>query len=330
MTVGTIVEEPLVLHGRGTASERRAKVRSLLQRVGLSADAAERFPHELSGGQRQRVGIARAIALEPSVVICDEPVSALDVSIQSQVLNLLRDLQHELGLSYVFISHDLAVVRHIADRVAVMYLGRIVELADTDTLFREPAHPYTRALLASVPVPDPSKRGHIQVLEGDVPSPAHPPSGCHFHPRCAYAKQICKDKAPELLPLGRGPTQSLRSSHAIWLSQASFPKSKGSLRHELTEFDVVVVVLCAAHQQLQLWWQARRWHGYRGGRGNAEEGLPQQPYQHAQEPRPREAVRRRFGRAHLQHLRLAVRVPLLEAAVSDRAEPAHKDAGAQR
>jgi oligopeptide transport system ATP-binding protein len=207
MTIGSIVEEPLALHRRGNASERRAKARSLLQRVGLPTDAAERFPHELSGGQRQRVGIARAIALEPSVVICDEPVSALDVSIQSQVLNLLRDLQRELGLAYVFISHDLAVVRHIADRVAVMYLGRIVELADTETLFKKPAHPYTRALLASVPEPDPSKRGQLNVLEGDVPSPARPPSGCHFHPRCPYAKQICKDKAPELLPLGAGPNE---------------------------------------------------------------------------------------------------------------------------
>jgi oligopeptide/dipeptide ABC transporter ATP-binding protein len=201
MTIGSIIEEPLALHKRGDARERNNKVRQLLDRVGLRADSAQRFPHELSGGQRQRVGIARAIALEPDVVICDEPVSALDVSIQSQVLNLLRDLQQELGLAYVFISHDLAVVRHIADRVAVMYLGRIVELADTETLFARPAHPYTRALLASVPVPDPSRRTKLAVLEGDVPSPANPPSGCHFHTRCRYVKAICKEQTPALLPL---------------------------------------------------------------------------------------------------------------------------------
>jgi oligopeptide/dipeptide ABC transporter ATP-binding protein len=201
MTIGSIIEEPLALHGRGDARERNKKVRQLLDRVGLRADSSQRFPHELSGGQRQRVGIARAIALEPAVVICDEPVSALDVSIQSQVLNLLGDLQRELGLAYVFISHDLAVVRHIADRVAVMYLGRIVELADTDTLFARPAHPYTRALLASVPEPDPARRTKLAVLEGDVPSPANPPSGCHFHPRCRYAKAICREQPPALLPL---------------------------------------------------------------------------------------------------------------------------------
>jgi oligopeptide/dipeptide ABC transporter ATP-binding protein len=200
MTVGSIIEEPLALHKRGDARERNKKVRQLLDRVGLRADSAQRFPHELSGGQRQRVGIARAIALEPAVVICDEPVSALDVSIQSQVLNLLRDLQQELGLAYVFISHDLAVVRHIADRVAVMYLGRIVELAETETLFARPEHPYTRALLASVPVPDPERRTRLAVLQGDVPSPANPPSGCHFHTRCRYVKDICKQQLPALLP----------------------------------------------------------------------------------------------------------------------------------
>jgi len=203
MTIGKIIEEPLTLHQRGTPAERRAKVASLLARVGLRGDSIERFPHELSGGQRQRVGIARAIALEPAVVLCDEPVSALDVSIQSQVLNLLRDLQEELGLAYVFISHDLAVVKHIATRVAVMYLGRIVEMADTDTLYARPAHPYTRALLASVPVPDPALARRGAVLHGDVPSPANPPSGCHFHPRCPYAQAICKETAPALIPLKR-------------------------------------------------------------------------------------------------------------------------------
>jgi len=203
MTVGRIIQEPLMLHRRGTPEEQRAKVAALLSRVGLRADAIERFPHELSGGQRQRVGIARAIALEPSVVLCDEPVSALDVSIQSQVLNLLRDLQRELGLAYVFISHDLAVVKHIATRVAVMYLGRIVETADTDTLYARPSHPYTRALLASVPVPDPTAERRGAALQGDVPSPANPPPGCHFHPRCPYAQPICKESAPALIPLKR-------------------------------------------------------------------------------------------------------------------------------
>jgi len=213
MTVGKIIEEPLTLHQRGTVQERRDKVVALLARVGLQSDSIERFPHELSGGQRQRVGIARAIALEPSVILCDEPVSALDVSIQSQVLNLLRDLQRELGLAYVFISHDLAVVKHIATRVAVMYLGRIVEMADTDTLYARPSHPYTRALLASVPAPDPSQKKQAVALQGDVPSPANPPSGCHFHPRCAYAQPICKDKAPELIALKRRAGGQLAACH---------------------------------------------------------------------------------------------------------------------
>jgi oligopeptide transport system ATP-binding protein len=213
MTIGKIIEEPLTLHQRGAPAERRAKVASLLARVGLRGDSIERFPHELSGGQRQRVGIARAIALEPAVVLCDEPVSALDVSIQSQVLNLLRDLQEELGLAYVFISHDLAVVKHIATRVAVMYLGRIVETADTDTLYARPAHPYTRALLGSVPVPDPALAKRGAVLHGDVPSPANPPSGCHFHPRCKYAQAICKETAPALIPLKRRAGSQLAACH---------------------------------------------------------------------------------------------------------------------
>jgi oligopeptide transport system ATP-binding protein len=209
MSVGRILEEPLKLHGVGTREHRRAKVASLLEQVGLRADAADRFPHEFSGGQRQRIGIARAIALEPEIVICDEPVSALDVSIQSQVLNLLKELQQRLGLTYVFISHDLAVVRYISDRVAVMYLGHMVEVADTDDIYRRARHPYTQALLASVPLPDPKKRGRPAPLEGDVPSPRNPPSGCVFHTRCKYKKDVCVREVPQLIALSHRPSQAV-------------------------------------------------------------------------------------------------------------------------
>jgi len=209
MSIGKILEEPFVLHRVGSREQRRAKVMNLLDRVGMRPDAYDRYPHEFSGGQRQRIGVARAIALEPDLVICDEAVSALDVSVQSQVLNLLRELQRELGLTYIFISHDLAVVRHISDRVAVMYLGRIVELADTDDLFAAPAHPYTQALLASLPVPDPSRRGSLLALEGDVPSPRNPPPGCHFHTRCKHAVDRCRSEPPELLQLRDRPSQQV-------------------------------------------------------------------------------------------------------------------------
>ena len=209
MSIGRILEEPLYLHAVGDAPSRRRKVRDLLDSVGMRPDTVDRYPHELSGGQRQRVGIARAIALEPSVVICDEPVSALDVSIQSQVLNLLRELQTRLSLSYLFISHDLAVVRYICDRVAVMYLGRIVETASTEELYSAPSHPYTRALLSSLPLADPHKRGHIVPLEGDVPSPRNPPSGCHFHTRCPYVVARCKTEDQQLVPLRDKPTRSV-------------------------------------------------------------------------------------------------------------------------
>jgi peptide/nickel transport system ATP-binding protein len=204
MTVGQILAEPLVLHDLVPAAHRRERVEQLLQLVGLEPRFARRYPHEFSGGQRQRIAIARALAVEPKLIICDEPVSALDVSIRSQILNLLRDLQDQLGLAYVFVSHDLAVVKHIADRVAVMNLGVIVEAADAEALFASPRHPYTRALLSAIPVPKPrAKRGRI-VLEGELPSALHPPHGCRFHTRCPYAIERCQVEVPQLVADGAG------------------------------------------------------------------------------------------------------------------------------
>jgi len=197
-TVANILEEPFIIHGIGDAEFRRKKALELLERVGLTAAAADRFPFEFSGGQRQRIGIARAIALEPRLIICDEPVSALDVSIQSQVLNLLLDLQREMGLSYLFIAHDLAVVKHISDRVAVMYLGNIVEIAGADEIYRDPRHPYTRALLSAIPEPDPRRKRERIVLSGDVPSPINPPPGCPFHTRCPHVQEQCRIQKPAL------------------------------------------------------------------------------------------------------------------------------------
>ncbi|MGE0723664.1 MAG: ABC transporter ATP-binding protein [Alphaproteobacteria bacterium] len=198
LTVGEMIAEPLALHGIAHGAAARARVGELLMLVGLAPEHARRFPHEFSGGQRQRVGIARALAAGPTLVVGDEPVSALDVSIRAQVINLMQDLQRRLGLSYLFIAHDLAVVKHIADRVAVMYLGRIVELADKRSLFAVPRHPYTRARLSAIPVADPRLKRERLILEGDVPSPMAPPPGCHFHTRCPYAIDRCRHEAPAL------------------------------------------------------------------------------------------------------------------------------------
>ena len=198
MPVGDIVAEPLRVHGIGTARERVARVAALFAQVGLSRAEMRRFPHEFSGGQRQRISIARALALDPSLIVADEPVSALDVSIQAQVINLMMDLQREKRLAYLFIAHDLAVVEHISHRVGVMYLGKIVEYAEKTRLFRRPLHPYTEALLAAVPVPDPDAKRTTRIVQGDVPSPINPPAGCAFHPRCPYAMARCKEEPPRL------------------------------------------------------------------------------------------------------------------------------------
>jgi oligopeptide transport system ATP-binding protein len=199
MTVGSIVSEPLEIHKLFDSKKDRAdRVKQLIELVGLRPEAINRYPHEFSGGQRQRIGIARALAVDPSFIVCDEPVSALDVSIQAQVINLLMDLQQRLGLTYLFIAHDLKVVEHISNRVAVMYLGKVVELAEAEELYRHPSHPYSRALLSAIPVPDPRRKDQRIILTGDVPSPINPPSGCHFHPRCPDMIEECKSTCPSL------------------------------------------------------------------------------------------------------------------------------------
>lgn len=199
MRVGKIVGEGLEIHRLASGEEKKRRVIELLERVGLRSDAYDRYPHEFSGGQRQRIGIARALAVKPRLIVADEPVSALDVSIQAQIVNLLQDLQEEMGLTYVFIAHDLRVVEHISHRVAIMYLGKIVELADSVELYRNPRHPYTRALLSAVPVPDPQAKRERMLLPGDVPSPITPPPGCSFHPRCPFVEERCRHEEPRLI-----------------------------------------------------------------------------------------------------------------------------------
>jgi oligopeptide transport system ATP-binding protein len=211
-TVSHIIGYPLLIHGGLSKPEREKKVLELLEVVGLRKEHMRRYPHQFSGGQRQRIGVARALALNPKLIICDEPVSALDVSIQAQVINLLKDLQEEFGLTYLFISHNLSVVEHVSDRVAVMYLGKLAELADSQTLYRTPLHPYTRALLAASPVPDPTLTRKRLIIKGDVPSPINPPPGCRFHTRCTFANARCKAEIPVLIPHTSG---SQVACHAV-------------------------------------------------------------------------------------------------------------------
>ena len=216
-TVGYILEEPFIIHNIGTPQQRSLWVNDLLQRIGLPEGSHSKYPHEFSGGQRQRIGIARAIALKPSLIVCDEPVSALDVSMQSQILNLLVDLQKEMHLSYIFISHDLATVKHISDRLAVMYLGGIVEIAASDDIYKKPLHPYTQSLLSAIPLPDPTKKSQRKTLKGEVPSPRRPPSGCAFHTRCPYAQDICKNQKPKL------EHQNINGTNKLHLAACHFP-----------------------------------------------------------------------------------------------------------
>jgi oligopeptide/dipeptide ABC transporter ATP-binding protein len=224
MRVGDIVGEGIDIHRLASGQARRRMIVDLLERVGLRAEACDRYPHEFSGGQRQRIGIARALAVEPRLIIADEPVSALDVSVQAQVINLLQDLQEERGLTYVFISHDLRVVEHISHRVAIMYLGKIVEIADRDAIYRAPEHPYTRSLLSAVPVADPGATGERMILAGDVPSPITPPSGCAFHPRCPWAEERCRLEVPVLQADANGHAVAC---HVFGREQGSGDRGRG-------------------------------------------------------------------------------------------------------
>ncbi|ABQ88848.1 oligopeptide/dipeptide ABC transporter, ATPase subunit [Roseiflexus sp. RS-1] len=215
MTIGESVAEGLTIHGIGSKAERIERVREVLAKVGMHPSHMERFPHEFSGGQRQRIGIARALVMNPKLIVCDEPVSALDVSIQSQVLNLLRNLQQEFGLTYLFIAHNLSVVEHISNRVGVMYLGKMVELADRMELFRRPLHPYTKALISAIPIPNPTIRRERIILQGDVPSPINPPKGCRFHPRCWMARDICREVEPVFEEKAPGHWSACHFAHEV-------------------------------------------------------------------------------------------------------------------
>jgi oligopeptide transport system ATP-binding protein len=235
--VGTIVSDPMRIHNLGSRTEQKRRVGEILETVGLSPEHYNRFPHEFSGGQRQRIGIARALALRPKLIIADEPVSALDVSIQSQMLNLLEDLQNDFKLTYIFIAHDLGVVRHVSDRIAVMYLGKIVELSPAEELYTRPIMPYTEALLSAVPIPDPDlaeKRERI-VLEGDVPSPINPPSGCRFHPRCRYATDVCKEVEPPLVDYGNAHLAACH--HPLNVDQVTLQRASVAEQHTPAEAD---------------------------------------------------------------------------------------------
>lgn len=226
MSVGDLIAEPLTIAGVGTPADRRRKVADLLDRVGLPPDAGQRFAHEFSGGQRQRIGIARAIALEPDLVICDEPISALDVSVQAQVVNMLEDLQAELGLTYLFITHDLSMVRHISDRIGVMYLGKIVELATSPDLYHRPSHPYSRALLSAIPVPDPEAARAVEPMQGEIPTAIDIPSGCRFRTRCPLAVELCAQVEPPLNDIGDGHLSACHFAAQLAAQAGPHPASK--------------------------------------------------------------------------------------------------------